>query len=106
MPALTLRDYQVAAVEAARTRNLLVVLPTNAGKTLISVALIEHKLYEENERELRDDEDSRRKILFLAPYKALAQQQAKVLLEQIGPLQLEETRVADGDGSLWRLGLV
>ena len=107
MPVLTLRDYQVAAVEEARKRNLLVVLPTNSGKTLISAKLIEHTLYEENERELPEENSCRRKIIFLAPVKALAHQQAKVLLEQIGPLQEDEAHVAGNtDGSLWRLGLV
>ena len=97
MPPVALRDYQSAAVEEAAQRNLLVVLPTNAGKTIISAKVIENVLYAENER------GSGKKIVFLAPGRALAVQQARVLEEQIGPLQEEPTSVG---GAAWRLGLV
>ena len=103
MPALKLRDYQEAAVQKASERNTLVVLPTNAGKTIISAKVIEDVLHNENSREL----GRAKKIIFLAPGRALAQQQARVLLEQIGPLQEEETHLPSGaNGSEWRLGLV
>jgi endoribonuclease Dicer len=39
-----LRDYQNEAFEAAKDKNALIVLPTNSGKTLISAAIIKHKL--------------------------------------------------------------
>ena len=43
-----LRDYQRAAVDEAERRNIICVLPTNSGKTVIAAALIERKLRLEN----------------------------------------------------------
>ena len=42
-----LRDYQREAVAEAERRNLLVVLPTNSGKTVIAAELILHTLLRE-----------------------------------------------------------
>lgn len=102
-----LRDYQQAAVKEAHRRNLLVVLPTNAGKTIISAMLIEDILYSENSRESSATSPAR-KIIFLAPGRALATQQAQVLMQQISPLSEEELPNATlgADSTLWRLGLV
>lgn len=51
-----LRDYQKAAADAAERRNLLVVLPTNSGKTLIAAELVRRTL----------EREPRRKIVFAA----------------------------------------
>ena len=78
---LALRPYQKAAVSQASERNIICVLPTNSGKTIIAAALTEKILLAENEATQEDDKP--RKVIFLAPTRALAQQQANVLLDQI-----------------------
>lgn len=37
---VVLRDYQIECVEEAEKRNVLCVLPTNTGKTVIAAELI------------------------------------------------------------------
>jgi hypothetical protein len=62
-----LRSYQRQIVEEARTgANLIVVAPTGSGKTAIAIAHCAHVL----------EGDPQRRIVFLAPTVALAQQQA------------------------------
>ena len=74
----TLRDYQRDAAEEALRRNLLVVLPTNSGKTVIAADVVFHMLLEHPEK----------KAIFVAPKRTLAMQQARLLLRHIGPLHL------------------
>ena len=76
-----LRDYQRRAVEAALRRNLLCVLPPNAGKTIIAADLIRRTMRSENE-----EGGKRRRMVFLAPTRGLAMQQA------IGSSPLERCR--------------
>ena len=40
----SLRDYQKCATDAALQRNLLCVLPTNSGKTVIAAEVVFHTL--------------------------------------------------------------
>ena len=70
--------YQQCAIEEARHHNLLVVLPTNAGKTIIAAETIRHVL----------DAEAQRKIIFLAPSVPLVEQQCNVLLNHVGGLDL------------------
>ncbi|MBI2075951.1 MAG: DEAD/DEAH box helicase family protein [Candidatus Aenigmarchaeota archaeon] len=58
------REYQNKIVEAAKTSNTLVVLPTGLGKTPIAALVSAHCL----------DRDADKKILFLAPTKPLVEQ--------------------------------
>ena len=101
MALFPLRDYQKAAVDEAEQRNILCVLPTNSGKTVIAAALIEKMLRKENA-----EGGLARKMLFVVTTRELARQQARVLQEQI-PL-LKQT-LDDGDAagdSAWRLGML
>lgn len=99
-PPLPLREYQRAAVTAAEERNIIVVLPTNAGKTIIAANVIEKTLAAENA-----PGGAARKVVFLAPTRGLAVQQARVLLQQIDALHMEGEENGKA-GSLWRLGLM
>jgi Fanconi anemia group M protein len=67
---LELRDYQQRAAEKAVEKSLLVVMPTALGKTFVAVLAIAHLLTTQKKR-----------ILFLAPTKPLALQQASRLRE-------------------------
>ena len=95
-----LRDYQIAAVAEAERRNIICVLPTNSGKTVIAAALIERMLHKENA-----ENGLARKMLFVVTTRELAMQQARVLLEQIPMLKTDENATA-GDSAAWRLGLL
>ena len=77
----TLRDYQEACVAEAEKRNLLVVLPTNSGKTIIAAELVHRSIGEG------------KKVCFLAPSGALAIQQANVLLNYTDLLHMDSRRV-------------
>jgi len=95
LQAHLLRDYQKRAIAAAHASNRLVVLPTNAGKTIIAASLVEKAL----------DEEDVRKVVFLAPSRPLVIQQAEVLFEQIGRLKQEPAPAPrDGTVARWRLG--
>ena len=93
-----LRDYQRDCIEEIERRNVIVVLPTNSGKTVIAAEAIRLTLQREEVR----------KVVFLAPYAALARQQAALLLRHIEPLHLKEDEraAADRQAARWRLGLV
>lgn len=95
-----LRDYQIAAVAEAERRNIICVLPTNSGKTVIAAALIEKMLRKEN-----SECGLARKMLFVVTTRELAMQQARVLLEQIPMLKTDENLTTD-DNAAWRLGLL
>ena len=73
-----LRDYQSTAADAAEVNNLLVVLPTNSGKTVIAAECILRTLQQELTK----------KVVFLAPKKALVLQQARLLLRHIDTNQV------------------
>jgi ERCC4-related helicase len=95
-----LRDYQIAAVAEAERRNIICVLPTNSGKTVIAAALIEKMLRKEN-----SEGGLARKMLFVVTTRELAVQQKRVLCEQIPMLKTDENPTA-GDNAAWRLGLL
>ncbi|CAE8585755.1 unnamed protein product, partial [Polarella glacialis] len=81
--------YQSQCVEAAKDRNLLVVLPTNSGKTRIAAELLDHHL--RLAASLKDldaggglllaSRRKRRWCVFLAPTGPLAEQQGAVLAQ-------------------------
>ena len=92
-----LRDYQEECASACERANVLAVLPTNAGKTVIAAEVIDRTLRQEDTR----------KVVFLAPYGALCRQQAALLLRHIGPLEPGIGRGADPRSrARWQLGLV
>ena len=95
-----LRDYQRAAVAEAERRNIICALPTNSGKTVIAAALIEKMLRSEN-----DAGGLGRKMLFVVTTRELAEQQARVLLEQIPMLKTPQDGDAQCD-SAWHLGML
>ena len=50
-------------------------------------------------------EEETKKVVFLAPKKALALQQARLLLRHIGQLRTDEICRRDGSDARWRLGV-
>ena len=97
-PPFQLREYQREGVEIVKHRNAIVVLPTNSGKTVIAAEQIRLTLQREEKR----------KVIFLAPYAALARQQAELLLRHVEQLHLKEDEraAAERTAARWRLGLV
>lgn len=95
--SFTLRDYQRDAAEEAMLRNLLVVLPTNSGKTVIAAEVVFRMLLEHPEK----------KTIFVAPKRTLAMQQARLLLRHIGPLHLrsDESSNQKRNEPRWRLAV-
>ena len=91
----TLHHYQRAAADAAENENLLIVLPTNSGKTIIAAqkAFVTLKA------------EATKKVVFITPKRTLAMQQAKVLLRHIGPLHMrsDETSTQRRNEPRWRL---
>ena len=98
-PLLELRDYQREAVREAHDKNLLVVLPTNTGKTIIACEVIKNYVASENSCERLGPA---RKIVFLAPSKPLARQQKQVLLDNVPALQEEEAHTTSADATMFR----
>ena len=68
---------QERCAKQAMDRNLLVVLPTGSGKTLIAIMAIEMTL--ERERTAQRT----RSIIFLAPHSPLVEQQAKAISDEL-----------------------
>ena len=95
--SFTLRDYQREAVEEAMLRNLLVVLPTNSGKTVIAADVVFRMLLEHPEK----------KTIFMVPKRTLAMQQARLLLRHIGPLHLrsDDSSNQQRNEPRWRLAV-
>ena len=62
------RAYQTECLELVKTQNTIVNMPTGSGKTLVAILAIDHfrRTYPQ------------KKILFIAPTQALADQQADV----------------------------
>ncbi len=82
-----LRDYQVLASESClREKRVMVVMPTALGKTIIAIMVACHLLKEG------------KKILFLAPTKPLALQQAERFKEMVD-LPAEKVAVVTGEVS-------
>eukprot|EP01053_Blabericola_migrator_P011448 Blabericola_migrator_1__11447@NODE_67_length_15652_cov_76_134937_g60_i0_p1_GENE_NODE_67_length_15652_cov_76_134937_g60_i0NODE_67_length_15652_cov_76_134937_g60_i0_p1_ORF_typecomplete_len1030_score138_87ResIII/PF04851_15/5_2e18DEAD/PF00270_29/1_4e13Helicase_C/PF00271_31/2_3e10ERCC3_RAD25_C/PF16203_5/0_00022SWI2_SNF2/PF18766_1/0_024Dicer_dimer/PF03368_14/0_098_NODE_67_length_15652_cov_76_134937_g60_i030996188 len=86
------RDYQKAFFERVKDENLLVVLPTNSGKTLISTLAIQHFL----------STQWTKIALFLAPTVGLAEQQEAAIsrdietfesLQRPGPVGFEREKI-------------
>ncbi|RBQ81062.1 hypothetical protein FVER14953_06696 [Fusarium verticillioides] len=76
------REYQIELFERAKERNLLVVLPTGTGKTLISALLLRHHL--EQELEARAVGKPKKVAFFLVEKVALCVQQHAVLSCNLG----------------------
>jgi endoribonuclease Dicer len=76
----TPREYQVELFERAKEKNLIVVLPTGTGKTLIAALLIRHTVEQELiERSAKDPSLEPRTTFFLVDKVSLVHQQWKVL---------------------------
>jgi endoribonuclease Dicer len=73
----TPREYQIEIYEKAKTQNVIAVLETGTGKTLIAVLLLRHTIEEELER--RAAELPPRISFFVVPSVALVFQQYDVL---------------------------
>ncbi|KAK5078536.1 Dicer-like protein 1 [Lithohypha guttulata] len=75
------RDYQQELFERAKSENIIAVLDTGSGKTLIACLLIKHIL----DQELLDRAEGRRQriVFFLANSVHLVQQQARVLANNL-----------------------
>ena len=71
---IELRDYQQQCYEQAMQQNTLVSLPTGMGKTLIAARLIETYL-----------KQSKGKVLFIVPTRALVEQQAQYCRDHTEP---------------------
>ncbi|KAF9781071.1 hypothetical protein IL306_014111 [Fusarium sp. DS 682] len=76
------REYQIELFERAKERNIIVVLPTGTGKTLISALLLRHHL--EQELEARDAGNPKKVAFFLVEKVALCVQQHAVLSCNLG----------------------
>ena len=92
-----LRDYQIDAADAALRNNLLIVLPTNSGKTVIAAEVVFRTLHAHKSK----------KVVFVAPKRTLALQQARLLLRHIGPLHLrsDERSNKKCEDPRWRLSI-
>ena len=99
----TKRDYQDRAIREAIRRNTICVLPTGSGKTIIAAGVVEHYLDKWN---ADADATTIRKAIFLATTRALAEQQANVLLDEISHLKPGGGQESGYDDPLWRLDLI
>ncbi len=82
------RDYQTTIFERATRENLLVVIPTGLGKTLITTLLAGYYL---------DQFHQQAKVIFLAPTRPLINQQLDACKNN---LNLEETQYSILTGQL------
>ncbi|KAJ6445005.1 RNase3 domain-containingprotein [Purpureocillium lavendulum] len=71
------REYQIELFERAKDKNLIIVLDTGSGKTLIAALLLRHTLDQELER--RAQGESKKVAFFLVEKVALCFQQYNVL---------------------------
>ena len=71
------REYQMELFDRAKKENIIAVLPTGSGKTLIAVLLLQHVI--DNELEDRKAGKPRRISFFLVEVATLVYQQASVL---------------------------
>ncbi|KAF4997885.1 hypothetical protein FGRMN_3524 [Fusarium graminum] len=78
----TPREYQLELFERAKEKNIIVVLPTGSGKTLISALLLRHHL--EQEVEARSLGNPKKVAFFLVEKVALCVQQHAVLSCNLG----------------------
>lgn len=70
---LVARPYQIECLERIKTANLIVNIPTGAGKTLIAVLAIDHFLKHR----------IRRLVMFIVPTRVLVTYQAKYCREEV-----------------------
>jgi endoribonuclease Dicer len=75
------RDYQVELFERAKTENIIAVLDTGSGKTLIAALLMRHIAYEEIQH--RADGGTPRISFFLVNSVHLVRQQQKMLAHNL-----------------------
>ncbi|KAJ1559275.1 Dicer-like protein 1, partial [Nowakowskiella sp. JEL0078] len=71
------RDFQITAFKLALSRNVLVVLDTGLGKTLIAVLLIKHYIA------IKCLEKIKTIVIFMVPSVPLVIQQAEYLNSQL-----------------------
>lgn len=78
------REYQVELFERAKEKNLIVVLPTGTGKTLIAALLLRHVIEQElTDRASNEESLGHRISFFLVDKISLVYQQWKVLKANI-----------------------
>ena len=92
--------HQKVCAKLAMTKNLICAQPTGDGKTIIAADVIRQTLEVEEEK----------KVVFLAPYGALAQQQYQVFRRHIDRLHVGDDVTPNEDASeaelaRWRIGL-
>jgi endoribonuclease Dicer len=75
MATLEPRDYQIALFEEAKNGNVICMLPTGSGKTLVAIMLIRHML---TNCDLKDN-----KIIFLVNTVPLVNQQYKAIKQNL-----------------------
>ncbi|KAI9294789.1 hypothetical protein K502DRAFT_304512, partial [Neoconidiobolus thromboides FSU 785] len=77
------RQYQIELFEKAKKDNIIAVLETGTGKTLIAIMLIKHILLNEKVLRLKQPERQRKYCIFLVNTVALAVQQATTIANNI-----------------------
>lgn len=92
------RDYQQELFERAKEENVIAVLDTGTGKTLIAAMLIRHVLEEEVSAEAQGE--PLKFVFFLCNSVALAHQQARFLRNNISANVI--ALVGDGKDDLWK----
>ena len=99
----TPREYQIELFERAKKENVIAVLPTGSGKTLIAVLLLQHIL--EKELEDRKAGQARRISFFLVEVATLVFQQGSVLrnnLSQPVACFCGEMNIDSWSKSMWK----
>lgn len=91
------RQYQLEALSEAMARNLILVLPTGMGKTLVSVLLMQQTIAINKSL----DGQRKRMVLFLVTTLPLVKQQTKAIRKQNSTLRvLEISSDSDSDKSM------
>ena len=96
-----LHDYQLQCCTSAAQQNIICALPVGSGKTVIAAEVISRTL----------DAEAMKKIIFVVPYGALAEQQLGLLLRQIDRLHTGDEVTPDpaasnAERARWRAVLV
>ena len=68
--------------EEAKRENLICMLPTGSGKTLVAAMLVQHML-DQQELQAEESSERKRKVVFLVNTITLVDQQHKALTEHL-----------------------
>ncbi|KAK6434106.1 Dicer-like protein 2 [Oleoguttula sp. CCFEE 5521] len=77
--AVKLRSYQHEMLEKSLQRNVIVAMDTGSGKTHVAISRIRAELERQNERLISDAQQ----VWFIAPSRALCEQQARVVSQEL-----------------------